>query len=265
MSLEMEIKVLGIEVEKVRKALKDSGATFIDEIKQYLYTYDVPTISYRFLEIKELLGLDNKLIYDTNIKRFFNLLEEIQQLLKDYEVIELCSKYGITKLTDIVKSKQKVMEFINDEIVMEFFSRYSINPNKWVRLRKSNSKVELTVKHIMRKLSEDEIFQHVDEREIKTNSFEDTNLILESLGLARRNYQEKIRYSYVLGGVNIEIDVWPMIDPYLEIECTDINKIREIISKLGLENNELVSCNTEELYKRIGVDIKSLPELKFES
>ena len=74
--------------------------------------------------------------------------------------------------------------------------------------------------------------QAVGELEINTSSFEETNSILESIGIVKRSYQEKIRYSYKFDGANIEIDVWPMLKPYIEIECDDISIIENIIEKL---------------------------------
>ena len=49
----------------------------------------------------------------------------------------------------------------------------------------------------------------------------------------------------------------------MEIECADENLINEIVEKLGLKNNEIVSLNTEQLFKRIGIDVHSMSELKF--
>ena len=92
---------------------------------------------------------------------------------------------------------------------------------------------------------------------------EEANLFLESIGVARRSYQEKIRYSYIYKNAEIEIDIWPLIKPYMEIECDDENLINEIIEKLELKNNEIVSLNTEQLYKKIGIDVHSMSELKF--
>ena len=49
----------------------------------------------------------------------------------------------------------------------------------------------------------------------------------------------------------------------MEIECDDEDVINEIVEKLELNNKEIVSLNTEQLYKRIGIDVHSMSELKF--
>ena len=55
-----------------------------------------------------------------------------------------------------------------------------------------------------------------------------------------------------------------MIPTYIEIENDSESKIKEIIEKLGLENNEIVSCNTEDVYKKYGIDLYQFRELRFE-
>ena len=94
--------------------------------------------------------------------------------------------------------------------------------------------------------------------------YNEANKFLESIGICKRSYQEKRRYSYIYKDAEIEIDIWPIIDPYLEIECDNDDTINEIIDKLNLKDKKIVSINTEELYKEKGIDIKTISELKFE-
>ncbi|MBO5179819.1 MAG: CYTH domain-containing protein [Clostridia bacterium] len=264
MHLEKEVKILDVNVLELQSLLNNIGAKFHGKKEQYLYTYDVPTIYYRFLEISALLHSNTKLIYLTNLKRLKLLLEEAEGFISTEVKKELCARYGIDSILDITDmDRGQIFDFVEDETLNEAMKDCMINPNKWVRLRKSNDKVELTVKHILGSVKDEDGFQRVIENEISTSSFEETNALLEALGLVKRNYQEKIRYSYSYKDASIEIDVWPQIKPYLEIECEDIALIEEIILRLGIGGHEVVSCNTEELYRRIGLDIKSMPELRF--
>lgn len=265
MHLEKEVKILDIDVDKVRATLETLGAQFHGKKEQCLYTYDIMTIYHRFLEVRALLHIDNNLIYLTNLRKLKLILEEALFFIDASVKRAICQKYGIDEITDITSmDRGQIFDFVEDEILENALKKCMINPNKWIRLRKSNDKVELTVKHIQSKTDGEDFFQRVIETEINTSSFEETNALLEALGFVKRNYQEKIRYSYSYKGANIEIDVWPIIKPYMEIECSDINLIRDITHELGLDTNEIVSCNTSELYKMIGIDIKSIPELKFD-
>ena len=264
MQFEKEIKILDIDKEVMSKKLEEIGATFLGKKKQFLYTYDVPTIWYRFLEIKQLLQSESLLIYETNLRKLKNLLIEAEDIMDFNESKKIREKYDIAKLDEIInQSREIVMTFVNDEELNMLMERLLINPNKWIRLRCTNGdKTELTIKHIFN-AKENSLIEKVMETEISTSSFEETNKLLEAIGICKRNYQEKERYSYSYDTAKIEIDVWPMLKPYLEIECEDEMLMKEIVKKLECEENEIVSCNTEKLYQKIGIDIISMPELKF--
>ena len=60
----------------------------------------------------------------------------------------------------------------------------------------------------------------------------------------------------------IEIDIWPMLSPYVEIECDIEDLINELIDKLNLKEKRIVSLNTEQLYRKIEIDVHSMSELK---
>lgn len=256
--IEKEIKILDINVNEVKNNLLEMGAISKGEKNQKIYVYDVPTIYYRFLEIRSLLNSDSQMIISTNKKRLQNLILEYMDLVEETELANL----DCDLLNSICDLKiEEIRKIISDKRLEESFKKFSINPNKWIRLRESNGKTELTTKHILEKKNSK--FQNVIENEIEVSSLEEANLILESIGICRRSYQEKIRYSYKYKDAEIEIDIWPLLNPYLEIECDDEKTIDEIVNKLNLSNHEIVSLNTEQLYKRINIDVHSMSELKF--
>lgn len=262
MKYEKEIKVLDIDVDNTMSELQKIGATFVGKKDQKIYVYDIPTLYYRYLEICELLKSSNKLMVTTNVGKLRVLLEEFADLVPDDKLAALTAELEVKDIRDISELPiEEMISKIQSKSFSEKISSYKVNPNKWIRLRKSNDKVELTTKHVFDK-KEMEV-QAVGEREVNTSSFEETNSILESIGIVKRSYQEKIRYSYKLDGADIEIDLWPMLTPYMEIECDDVSVIESIITKLGFSNKEVVSINTQQLYQKIGIDLQETPELKF--
>lgn len=175
-------------------------------------------------------------------------------MVSDKELDKIKQEIKVTNMLDIVKLPiEEIREILSFPELEKQFRKLTINPNKWVRLRESNGKVELTTKHMLEK--ETSKFQKVLENEIEVSSLEDANYILESIGLSRRSYQEKKRFSYEYKDAEIEIDLWPRPKPYLEIECDNEKTIDEVIKKLNLTDHEIVSINTEELYKRINIDV----------
>ena len=261
--LEKEVKVLNIDIDYTRDKLEKIGATFINKKEQEIYTYDIPTMYYRFEEALQLLKSTNKLMINTSLAKLKIVLEEFVDLVSDDELKEIYSDLNISNFDELFKlpPKKIISSFKKSKLFMNSISNSLINPNKWIRLRKSNEKVELTVKHIFEKSSKK--IQKVREIEINVSDLDETNKLLESIGIVRRNYQEKIRYSYKYKTAEIEIDLWPMLEAYMEIECDDENIIDEIIKKLEFDSKEIVSLNTEQLYKRKNINILEISDLKF--
>ena len=260
--IEKEIKVLDVNVEQVKAKLLEIGAKDKGKKEQKIYVYDVPTLYYRFLEIRELINSSNQLIIKTNLKKLEVLLLEYIDLESDEKLSKEMSLFGLNDLMDILELDiDKIREILNNSTLENNFKKFLVNPNKWIRLRKSNDKIELTTKHILNKKNTN--YQNVLESEIEVSSFEETNNLLNSLGICKRNYQEKIRYSFVYKDAQIEIDIWPMLEPYLEIECDNDITVEEILEKLNLKANEIVSTNTESLYKRKNIDVLEISTLKF--
>ncbi|CAM2797955.1 class IV adenylate cyclase [Streptomyces albus] len=141
--------------------------------------------------------------------------------------------------------------------------RYVYDPvpprkGRWVRLRDSGGAVTLCVKTI----SSDAI-DGTQETETTVGSFEDTHALLGLMGLTHRSYQENRRSSWSLDGVRLEIDTWPRIPPYLEIEGDDEAQVRHTAERLGIPESELTSENTQKIYARHGIDLDTIAELRF--
>lgn len=260
---EKEIKILNISVPDTEKILRDIGSKFIFKTKQKIYTYDLPSIAHRYSEYIDFLNSDiNPLVAYSYKQRLKTLLTEVADLLPDSELMPVMKQYNVESLPDIVDKVQDFTEFADFPICSRIKS-LRINPNKWVRLRDTNGHVTLTVKHVFDKNSED--VQKVGEYEIEVNSVEEADTLLTALGFAKRNVQEKIRTQYKYKNAEIDLDEWPMLQPYMEIESDDKSIYQEIIDKCGYNGKEIVSCNTEELYRRIGINSRELPELLFGS
>jgi adenylate cyclase, class 2 len=259
---EKEVKILNINVKESRQKLNEIGATFKGEINQRIFTYDLPAIRYRFLDAKENIEKNNFPLSKVILGKLKTILIEVEDLLEEKELNEILNKFCIKTFTDILEfSSEKILDFINDETLLNEINKNMINPNKWIRLRENNEEVTLTVKHIIKKSKSN--IQKVLECETIVDSIDDANSILNSLGIFSRNYQEKKRYSYEYKDAEIEIDLWPMIEPYIEIEFKDEKTLEEIIFKMNFDKHKIESVNTEELFRRKGINLKEIEELKF--
>ena len=139
---------------------------------------------------------------------------------------------------------------------------YDFNPkreNQWIRLRDSGDKVTLAYKSI-----EKDSIDGTKEIEIEVSDFEETNKLLEVLGYKSKAFQENKRIQYKLGDVEIDIDYWPLIPAYLEIEGKTIADVKRIAKLLNINENNITSLNCKDIYQRIyGINIDTISELKF--
>ena len=73
---EKEIKILAIDVENIKEKLENIGAENKGTKEQKIHVYDIPTLYYRFLEIRELLQADSTILVNTNVKKLEVLIRE---------------------------------------------------------------------------------------------------------------------------------------------------------------------------------------------
>ena len=139
----------------------------------------------------------------------------------------------------------------------EYFQKrytYDFNPkieNKWIRLRTNGNKNEIG---------------GTNEIEIEVSDFENTNNILKELGYVARNYQENKRIKYLLDDVNIDIDSWPLIPTYAEIEGKSEEEVKKIIAKLEIDSSKITTMDVTSIYMEIyGIDILKIKNLEFKN
>ena len=130
---------------------------------------------------------------------------------------------------------------------------------KWIRLRTNGLKSTLTIKNLV----SSEI-DGTQELEIEVDSFERTNLILKELGYVAKGYQENRRIEYLLNGVEIDIDSWPLIPTYLEIEGPSEEAVYNAVSALGFSVSDTTTRDVEGIYLDYGYNLNEIYDLKLE-
>lgn len=100
----------------------------------------------------------------------------------------------------------------------------------WARVRQEYNRVTMSVKIVDgRKLR--------DQREISitVDDMGRASQILNTLGCIERAYQESKRELWKLGAVEITIDEWPFLEPFIEIEGSSEKTIKAAAKKLGFD------------------------------
>lgn len=94
--------------------------------------------------------------------------------------------------------------------------------NEFVKLRKNGKETTLVYKN--QKGGET---LNSEEVEIKVDDFYKTKYILEKSGLIAFREQEKRRHTFKYKDIIFDIDTWPKIPTYLEIESDSLEKLKE--------------------------------------
>ena len=162
------------------------------------------------------------------------------------EIINKLKKLGATK-----KGEFKQKRYVYDLVPKQ--------EGKWIRLRTNGRITTLTYKNII-----SNTIDGTKEIELEVEDFEKANELLEKMGFKNRNYQENKRIQYILDNVEIDIDTWPMIPTYLEIEASNEKEIYNMIGRLKLNNSKITSLNCDDIYRQIyNIDISKIGKLKF--
>lgn len=259
--MELEVKILDIDKNKFINKLKDMGATFQQETKQYLYTYDLPTIYGRYIDIlTQLNEPESQIKYETSLAKLKLLFFELDNLIEKQEKQELQEIIGYNNISELCEEKN-ILEYLNNPKLLEFIKSFYNNPKKWIRVRQTNDKTTIAVKHILAKNETN--LQQMLETEMEVPSIKEANNLLEALGYSYKSYQEKERITFMFEGYEIDIDTWPGIPTYFEVEGNSEKDLEEILNKLGYSFSDSISCTADEVYRKYGKTMFKKRELKF--
>lgn len=153
----------------------------------------------------------------------------------------------------------------------EFLQRrvtFDLPPGKadtdiWLRVRDEGDKITLTLKAMRGKGIERQ-----KEITLTVDNFRKAEMLLQAIGCQWRMYQENRREIWELDGVEVMLEKWPFLEPYLEIEGHSEEEVKQIAEKLGFDYSQALFCATGAIYKiKYGLapdEIKGLTRLIFE-
>lgn len=262
--MELEVKILNIDKKEFIEKLEKAGAKFKSDNTQTLYTYDLPTIYGRYVDLLiQINNPESELKLETSIDKLKLLFFEIDNLLTNKDKNELKILINEESFSDIIKKDNltELIEKLNNKSLIKFIEKFHNNQNKWIRVRETNGKTTIAVKHIL--ASNESNIQQMLETEMKVQNIELANSMLEAIGYSYKSYQEKRRITYLLDEHEIDIDFWPGIPAYAEIEGTSEKDLEDFLNKLGYKIENTVSCTADEVYRMYGKSMFDKRELKF--
>lgn len=178
------------------------------------------------------------------------------------------------KFTNINKNRvRRSLRKINAKLLRsEFFQkRVALHlPKKnikkgYLRVRDEGNKITVSLKYINGKKIGDQ-----KETQITVDNFENAVLLLNSIGCQSKAYQETKRELWSIDGVEITIDEWPFLEPFIEIEGKSEKLVKTVCGKLGFDYKKAVFGAVDTLYNQkynVPKDIinNHTPEIAFSS
>lgn len=108
--------------------------------------------------------------------------------------------------------------------------RLATTKSAWVRVRDEGGAVTMSYKQ-----TNDYTVQGTEEINLAVDDFDTASDFLEALGLRQKSYQETKRESWLIDQVHVDLDTWPWIPPFVELEGPDEATIKLAAKKLGLD------------------------------
>lgn len=150
------------------------------------------------------------------------------------KVLEVDTKSLIKNLEAL--GAEKIQEVV---LTVDWFSApdFDKDHQPWfLRVRSySTGKIEVTWKG---KHQVEGAVRKVPEVNLNVESHEKMKLLFESVGLVCYAHQEKKRVSWKLNNIQFDLDTYPKMPAYLEIEAPSEKEISEMVKKLNLSEHQ---------------------------
>lgn len=134
----------------------------------------------------------------------------------------------------------------------------------WLRVRDEGDKITMSLKIVDGENIEDQ-----KEVCLTVDDYAAAESLLMTLGAERKAYQETKRELWLLDGVEVTIDTWPFLEPFVEVEGTNKEIVRSVSEKIGFDWGAAKFCAVDTLYsERYGLSMSEInndtPEILFE-
>jgi len=139
------------------------------------------------------------------------------------------------------------------------------NDNSWIRLRDEGGQIVLAYKKRLGVTSQDGSTNDVgmEEVEIIVDDYENTKIFLRKIGLIEKHEAEKKRTRWQKDTTVFDIDTWPEIPTFLEIEAESWEDIDLVSKSLGFNPEDRKICSVNQIYKMYGKDVNDYQRISF--
>lgn len=135
-------------------------------------------------------------------------------------------------------------EFLQSRVVFNFPKGHEI-PDAWARVRNEGDKITMSIKIIDGSRMEDQ-----KEIYLEVSNMKDAEKFLATLGCERKAHQENKREVWELHGVEVAIDEWPFLEPFVELEGNSEGDVKAAAKALEFDYSKALFCAVGTLYSK---------------
>jgi adenylate cyclase class 2 len=117
------------------------------------------------------------------------------------------------------------------------------SPDTWVRVRDEGNKVTMSLKQV-----DGDKIENQKEILLEVSDFGNAVALLEAIGCEPKSYQENKRELWTLDTIEITIDEWPFLEPFVEVEGHSEQDVQQVSEKLGFDYSTAVFGAVGKLY-----------------
>lgn len=133
----------------------------------------------------------------------------------------------------------------------------------FIRLRDQGDKVTLTFKEF-----KSQSLSGAYEHEVEVSDFDTMLGILKEMGLPPKTFQESKRETWTIDNIEIVLDEWPWLNPYIEIEGPSEAEVRGMAGRMGFDWADAIFGSVDVAYKlqypnMVGRGVIDIPEVRF--
>lgn len=134
----------------------------------------------------------------------------------------------------------------------------------FARVRDEGDKIVATYKRY-----DEKSITGAKEVNVVVDDYENAVLFLKECGLYAKKYEESLRESWTLDGVEVDIDTWPWLPTYVEVEGPTVEKTEKVSKLLGFDMRDAQYGAVDDIYEMYydGVtakDVRYWPRIVFE-
>ncbi|HQB51158.1 MAG TPA: CYTH domain-containing protein [bacterium] len=133
----------------------------------------------------------------------------------------------------------------------------------WLRVRDEGNRTTMSLKII-----DGETITDQKEIQLVVDSFSEAKNLLASIGCREKAFQESRRELWLLDEVEVTIDEWPFLEPFVEVEGVSEAAVKAVAEKLGFDYSLAKFCAVDVLYsEKYGLSFDRInnqtPEITF--